>query len=358
MNKHDTSVTNNDKNSNTASNSSSIISNNFQQNPQIQTLNTEEVVSTESEINHNNSDYQQTKDVETIDKLATHETPEQQQQTSNENMQKSQVSQMMRDGNQQQQQQQSYQMIYPQMATVMSSSKAETKSGLRSPISSPLAMRKNKGLPPLSPKSTPPFPRKHYPLGYNATTSGNTTSTPITIPAVPPRMMAAAANSSPASSLSLSSSTSSPSSSPPPPPLPSRAPKLSSNSNIHRLLNDPLPAGKTSKTQMSSSPKTSQYPQEKLNTQINDIDLDKLIAQQKKLEEKTAAVQASTKLDASFYDAEIEMMNKYLKSLPDYSELDRKLHQEFQECEDLYDKLKKRPKNMLAKQCIFEICFF
>uniref|UniRef100_A0A1I8Q0F9 dual-specificity kinase n=1 Tax=Stomoxys calcitrans TaxID=35570 RepID=A0A1I8Q0F9_STOCA len=231
---------------------------------------------------------------------------------------------------------QTYQMMSPQMATVMSSSKAETKSGLRSPISSPLTSRKNRGLPPVSPKSTPPSARKHYPLAYNASTG--TISSPITIPAVPPRMMAVIA-SSPASSLSLSSSTSSPSSSPPPPPLPVRAPKVPSNGNIHRLLNE-SPKGvpmSSSKTQISSSPKSLFH-----DLSCSKLDLDKLIAQQKELEEKTAAVQASTKLDASFYDAEIEMMNKYLKSLPDYSELDRKLHKEFQECEVLYDKLKKR----------------
>ncbi|KAI8130660.1 Serine/threonine-protein kinase Doa [Lucilia cuprina] len=287
-----------------------------------------------TEINHNNSELQQN-NAETIEDLAAHEN---QPQVTMPNMQKSpaQQQQTIRDANAQQ----TYQMIYPQMATVMTSSKAETKSGLRSPISSPLALRKNRGLPPVSPKSTPPLPRKHYPLAYNANnTTGSSTSTPITIPAVPPRMMAAATASSPASSLSLSSSTSSPSSSPPPPPLPSRAPKLSSGGNIHKLLNE-VSGSKTQKPHISSSPKKAQ--QEKPSNQINEIDLDKLLAQQKKLEEKTAAVQASSKLDASFYDAEIEMMNKYLKSLPDYSELDRKLHQEFQECEDLYDKLKKR----------------
>ncbi|XP_019891534.2 serine-rich adhesin for platelets isoform X1 [Musca domestica] len=228
---------------------------------------------------------------------------------------------------------QGYQMMSPQMATVISSSKAETKSGLRSPISSPLAGRKNRGLPPVSPKSTPPSARKHYPLAYNASTG--TISSPITIPAVPPRMMAAIA-SSPASSLSLSSSTSSPSSSPPPPPLPCRAPKVPSTGNVHRLLNESPKM--VAMTQMATSPKSSSS----AASNSSKLDLDKLIAQQKELEEKTAAVQASTKLDASFYDAEIEMMNKYLKSLPDYSELDRKLHKEFRECEVLYDKLKKR----------------
>ncbi|XP_037812308.1 homeobox protein 5 isoform X2 [Lucilia sericata] len=331
MNKHDTSATNNKTNSNTATTNSSSSSNN-QQNKNNNKLQKIEVVETapKTEINHNNSELQQN-NAETIENLVN------QPQVTMPNMQKStaQQQQNIRDANTQQ----TYQMIYPQMATVMTSSKAETKSGLRSPISSPLALRKNRGLPPVSPKSTPPLPRKHYPLAYNANSTGSNTSTPITIPAVPPRMMAAATASSPASSLSLSSSTSSPSSSPPPPPLPSRAPKLSSSGNLHKLLNE-VSGSKTQKPQISSSPKKSQ--QEKSINQINEIDLDKLLAQQKKLEEKTAAVQASSKLDASFYDAEIEMMNKYLKSLPDYSELDRKLHQEFQECEDLYDKLKKR----------------
>ncbi|XP_065372152.1 bromodomain-containing protein DDB_G0280777 isoform X2 [Calliphora vicina] len=335
MNKHDTSATDNETNSNTTTTNSSSSGNQKDHNNKTQTIEAEEAA-TETEINHNQSELQQ-KDAETVEDLVTYRN---QQQPLMQNMQKSQAQQQqqMRDANQQHQQQ-PYQMVYPQMATVMSSSKAETKAGLRSPISSPLALRKNRGLPPVSPKSTPPLPRKHYPLAYNATSAGNNTTTPITIPAVPPRMMAAAAASSPASSLSLSSSTSSPSSSPPPPPLPSRAPKLSSSSNIHRLLNE-VSATKPQKAQISSSPKTAQP--ENPSHQINKIDLDKLLAQQKKLEEKTAAVQASSKMDASFYDAEIEMMNKYLKSLPDYSELDRKLHQEFQECEDLYDKLKKR----------------
>ncbi|KAL5283412.1 CLK2 family protein [Megaselia abdita] len=44
-------------------------------------------------------------------------------------------------------------------------------------------------------------------------------------------------------------------------------------------------------------------------------------------------------LSAKDYDAEIEKMNKYLKSLPDYSELDKKIHKEFRKCEDLYDQI-------------------
>lgn len=44
-------------------------------------------------------------------------------------------------------------------------------------------------------------------------------------------------------------------------------------------------------------------------------------------------------LSSKDYDAEIEKMNKYLKSLPDYSELDKKIHKEFRKCEDLYDQI-------------------
>lgn len=44
-------------------------------------------------------------------------------------------------------------------------------------------------------------------------------------------------------------------------------------------------------------------------------------------------------LSAKDYDAEIEKMNSYLKSLPDYSELDKKIHKEFRKCEDLYDQI-------------------
>ncbi|TMW50994.1 hypothetical protein DOY81_003941, partial [Sarcophaga bullata] len=312
MNKHDISTTiTNNNNTKISNNIDSLGSNKKQLKEPIST-------ETQSPIEYTGSEATKPQENDVLDE---HHTANQIDQATTD----------MQNAQQQphQQQQQPFQMIFPQMATVMSSSKAETKSGLRSPISSPLAMRKNRGLPPVSPKSTPPLPRKHYALAFN-NTAGNT-STPITIPAVPPRMMAAAAAaSSPASSLSLSSSTSSPSSSPPPPPLPSRAPKLNSSGNLHRLLNNDSPQGKSLKTNQQHHP------------DVDKIDLDKLLAQQKKLEEKTAAVQASSKLDASFYDAEIEMMNKYLKSLPDYSELDRKLHQEFQECEDLYDKLKKR----------------
>ncbi|KAH8330378.1 hypothetical protein KR067_002028 [Drosophila pandora] len=203
--------------------------------------------------------------------------------------------------------QQFFQMVSPQFASVMSSSIPESKCAVRSPISSPLAIRKSRPpMLPASPKSTPPLPRKHHPLAYNAATG---TISSASGSALPSRLMATIA-SSPASSISLSSS-SSPSSSPPPP-VPCRAPK-----------NAAKPAAP-------------------------EISLDKLLQQQQELEEKSAAATNSAKLDANFYDAEIEMMNKYLKSLPDYSELDRKLHQEFQECEDLYDKLK-RQQHPLAK---------
>ncbi|XP_070073487.1 serine/threonine-protein kinase Doa isoform X1 [Drosophila takahashii] len=197
--------------------------------------------------------------------------------------------------------QQFFQVVSPQFASVLSSSIPESKCAqVRSPISSPLAIRKSRPpLLPASPKSTPPLPRKHHPLAYNAATGTISSS----------RLMATIA-SSPASSISLSSC-SSPSSSPPPP-VPCRAPKKA----------PPAPAP--------------------------EISLDKLLQQQQELEEKSAAATNSAKLDANFYDAEIEMMNKYLKSLPDYSELDRKLHQEFQECEDLYDRIK-RQQQPLAK---------
>ncbi|XP_034137959.1 AF4/FMR2 family member lilli isoform X4 [Drosophila guanche] len=207
------------------------------------------------------------------------------------------------------------QVVFPQFASVLSSSIPETKCAVRSPISSPLAIRKNRPLLPASPKSTPPLPRKHHPLAYNAATG--TISASGT--ALPSRLMATIA-SSPASSISLSSS-SSPSSSPPPP-VPCRAPKK-----------QPLPASASTSTASAAG---------------TEISLDKLLQQQQELQEKSAAATNSAKLDANFYDAEIEMMNKYLKSLPDYSELDRKLHQEFQECEDLYDRLK-RQQQPLAK---------
>ncbi|KRF99712.1 uncharacterized protein Dwil_GK28335, partial [Drosophila willistoni] len=214
--------------------------------------------------------------------------------------------------------QQFFQVVTPQFASVLSSTMPESKCALRSPISSPLALRKNRPLLPASPKSTPPLPRKHHPLAYNAAT-GTITSAASGAggsgTVLPARFMATIA-SSPASSISLSSS-SSPSSSPPPP-VPCRAPKKNSKPGA-----------------ASGAP--------------GEINLDKLLQQQQELEEKSAAATNSAKLDANFYDAEIEMMNKYLKSLPDYSELDRKLHQEFQECEDLYDRLKRQQQQPLAK---------
>ncbi|XP_036673509.3 uncharacterized protein Doa isoform X10 [Drosophila suzukii] len=213
--------------------------------------------------------------------------------------------------------QQFFQVVSPQFASVLSSSIPESKCAVRSPISSPLAIRKSRPpLLPASPKSTPPLPRKHHPLAYNAATG---TITSASAAALPSRLMTTIA-SSPASSISLSSC-SSPSSSPPPP-VPCRAPKS---------------ANKPAAAVASAAPPPA-----------NEISLDRLLQQQQELEEKSAAATNSAKLDANFYDAEIEMMNKYLKSLPDYSELDRKLHQEFQECEDLYDRIK-RQQQPLAK---------
>ncbi|XP_004523328.1 mucin-17 isoform X2 [Ceratitis capitata] len=251
---------------------------------------------------------------------------------------------------------QPYHVVSPQMATVLAASKA----GSRSPVSSPRAGRKHhRPHLPASPKSTPPGARKNYPLSYNAAT-GVITS-PISIPAVPPHMISAMA-SSPASSLSLSSSTSSPSSSPPPP-VPMRAPKYNSTGNVQRLLNaspkDNDTAVKGLSYGLAKKPITGstrniaghstygsgmgvlseEHPTlTSCAKPLPEFDLDKLVAQQKELEKQTAAV----KMDANIYDAEIEMMNKYLKSLPDYTELDKKLHKEFQECEDLYDRLKRR----------------
>lgn len=260
--------------------------------------------------------------------------------------------------------QQSCNFVSPQIATVLSSSKTETRTGLCSPVSSPLSGRKSRPLVTASPKLTPPVARKNFHLSYNTVTG--TISSPISIPAVPPHMMSAI-GSSPASSLSLSSSTSSPSSSPPPP-VPVRAPKYSSSGNVQKSLQTGQKDATSAYTKgsthgrvckpFSGSPRSQTdlaLPKSEKGTVGSvvlrlpeltsisakpelEIDLDKLVAQQKELEKQTAAV----KLDANIYDAEIEMMNKYLKSLPDYTELDKKLHKEFQECEDLYDRLKRR----------------
>ncbi|XP_053947088.1 mucin-5AC isoform X2 [Anastrepha ludens] len=247
-----------------------------------------------------------------------------------------------------------YHVAATQLPTVLPSRMTESKTSLCSPVSSPLGGRKNRPLLPASPKSTPPVARKNYHLSYNTATG--TITSPISIPAVPPHMMAAM-TSSPGSSLSLSSSTSSPSSSPPPP-VPMRAPKYNSSGNVHRLLNaspkdgaaTPLkgfncghgakPAVGSPNNRTGSGIGVRLPPEAAASSSkpLPEFDLDKLVAQQKELEKQTAAV----KMDANIYDAEIEMMNKYLKSLPDYTELDKKLHKEFQECEDLYDRLKRR----------------
>ncbi|GBP16451.1 hypothetical protein EVAR_71087_1 [Eumeta japonica] len=231
MNKHETSVTKNATNLMEATSGSK--SGQKSKYAKLQSIpNTAPSVSA-IEFSQKNGELKQN-DNETVEKITNLEQqPVQNMQKSQTQLQHQQQPQQLRDANQT-----SFQMVFPQIATVMSSSKAETKSGLRSPISSPLALRKNIGLPPVSPKSTPPLARKHYPLAYNASYGGNNISTPIMIPAVPPRMMAAPSTSSPASSLSLSSSTSSPSSSPPPPPLPSRAPKMPSSGNLPKLLNE------------------------------------------------------------------------------------------------------------------------
>lgn len=42
---------------------------------------------------------------------------------------------------------------------------------------------------------------------------------------------------------------------------------------------------------------------------------------------------------SEMYNADIDYMNKYLKSLPDYNELNNKINREFQKCEAMYDQL-------------------
>lgn len=65
----------------------------------------------------------------------------------------------------------------------------------------------------------------------------------------------------------------------------------------------------------------------------------------------TSNMTNSTKpeLSAKDYDAEIEKMNKYLKSLPDYSELDKKIHKEFRKCEDMFDQIESINNAKLSK---------
>lgn len=46
-----------------------------------------------------------------------------------------------------------------------------------------------------------------------------------------------------------------------------------------------------------------------------------------------------TTAPSDIYDADIDYMNNYLKSLPDYTELNQKIHREFQKCEEMYDQL-------------------
>lgn len=42
---------------------------------------------------------------------------------------------------------------------------------------------------------------------------------------------------------------------------------------------------------------------------------------------------------SEMYDEDIDYMNKYLKSLPDYNDLNNKINKEFQKCEEMYDQL-------------------
>ncbi|XP_055381315.1 serine-rich adhesin for platelets [Condylostylus longicornis] len=50
------------------------------------------------------------------------------------------------------------------------------------------------------------------------------------------------------------------------------------------------------------------------------------------------------------YDSEIEKMTNYLKSLPDYSELNKKINKEFKNCEELYDEIQSINKDIQLQQ--------
>lgn len=73
-------------------------------------------------------------------------------------------------------------------------------------------------------------------------------------------------------------------------------------------------------------------------------------------------IQSSTKSavpskPTEMYDADIDYMNTYLKSLPDYTELNKKISSEYRKCEAMYDQLQHlRRSNPLAKsnslQCV------
>lgn len=47
----------------------------------------------------------------------------------------------------------------------------------------------------------------------------------------------------------------------------------------------------------------------------------------------------NNKLTSDMYDDDIDYMNNYLKSLPDYNELNKKINKEYKRCEDIYDKI-------------------
>lgn len=69
------------------------------------------------------------------------------------------------------------------------------------------------------------------------------------------------------------------------------------------------------------------------------------------------AAAAATATHTEMYDADIDYMNTYLKSLPDYTELNKKINSEYKKCEAMYDQLQNlRRSNPLIKsnslQCV------
>ncbi|XP_055919498.1 AF4/FMR2 family member lilli isoform X2 [Eupeodes corollae] len=183
--------------------------------------------------------------------------------------------------------------------------------------------------------------------------------------AIPPRLMAAQTGCSPASSLSLSSSTSSPSTSPPPP-LPPKLTKTLSAGVIHRILNNPnmdVSTGGGTGGYLNQMSRSMMAPNQKPITSManmsksitndsslnNNLDLllEKKLHLTKDVSIPSAPTMASAATTSSsvpgkesdYYDAEIDYMNKYLQSLPDYGELDKKIHKEYKKCEDLCDQM-------------------
>lgn len=56
-------------------------------------------------------------------------------------------------------------------------------------------------------------------------------------------------------------------------------------------------------------------------------------------ENKIIDLTKKNKMTSDMYDDDIDYMNNYLKSLPDYNELNKKINTEYKRCEDIYDKI-------------------